>query len=480
MALKEKHEPLFGLIFFDQLLFSTWFWRKDLSLPMSTKQKMMYNDLSEKRLNCTGRKTAKTILLESRVVRESCIHRGVLQEPDEALLFFPGDTHRNPVRDRIVSRFDNHVVFQHFLEKYNKNEDILLTKTGLLWNIKIEGTSGKETNMVGFRTIFIFGDELAFGNQACETGRKQTALPGCQWMYCGVPNGVRNSPFFELDQTHLGDAWSRHKLTSLDNPMYAHEYGSMEEAIAQLEKEYGNKNSQGFVTQVLGKWGEEAYSAFPPSMIASRRELPFFIREYMGAEIEGAIQRNDLETLFRIPRVNAQRYAIGVDFGYAQDPAIIMVAYETHNDAYDRSEWLQLARLKFRQTSGIHQAKCIDFLNRVLFNSRVQAIACDKYDVLTALTNTDEADSLGHKDNYAEKTFCSQPQGTMIITDSQGDPILDEKGKPVTMRTKQWMTEQLRKAMSYANSNLPHQFDPVPNIKNHQPSYTSIHNHLKE
>ena len=457
MPLREKTIPYFGLLFFDQYLFSTFFWQKDLSLPMSTKQKVMYNDKSEKRLNCTGRKTAKTILLEGTVIRTSCVHEGDMASMDEGMFFTPGDVHMTRVRDRIMSKFETHDVFKHFKVSYNKNAGVLDLATGLRWYFAIEGSSGRETNMVGKTCKFIYGDELAFGNQACEMGRKQTALPGCEWMYCGVPNGVRNSPFYELDQTHLGDDWSRHHLTSFDNPMYAHEYGTMAEAIKRLERDYGDRHSQGFVTQALGEWGEETYSAFPLSMIASR-PLPFAALEFTGAEIEQAIQENSLDMLIRLPRVGMERYVIGIDYGYSQDPAVLILAYETRNNKLDRHEWLQLAKIKLIQVPAIHQARIIDYINQML-GRKVRAVVSDRYDVITALTNKDTADSLGHKDNYADKTYCSAPQGIMQLTDYAGNPIVDENtGKPVTMRTKQWMTEQLRNSMSYANSELPHPY----------------------
>ena len=455
--LREKSIPYLGFTFFDQVLFSTFFWERDLSLPMSTKQKVMYNDMSEKRLNCTGRKTAKTILLEGAVTRISCVHEGSMDSMDEGMFFTPGDVHMTRVRDRIMSKFETHDVFRHFKIKYNKNDGVLDIATGLRWYFRIEGSSGRETNMVGPTCIYMLGDELAFGNQACEMGRKQTALPGCRWMYCGVPNGVRNSPFYELDQTHLGDEWSRHKLTSLDNPMYSDKYGSAEAALKKLEREYGDRNSQGFVTQVLGEWGEEAYSAFPLSMIASR-QLPFMFMEFTGNEIEHAIQENSLDRLIRLPRTGADRYAIGLDYGYSQDPAILILAYETYNNQLERYEWLELARMKFIQVPAIHQAKVINFINQSL-DRRVKAIVSDRYDVITSLTNKDSSDSLGNQDNYSEKTYCSAPQGTMELIDHTGAPVIDDKtGKPVMMRTKQWMTEQLRNSMSYANSNILHPY----------------------
>jgi len=240
--------------------------------------------------------------------------------------------------------------------------------------------------------------------------------------------------------------------------MYTHEYGTKKKAIKVLEKEYGDRNEQGFVTQVLGLWGEEAYSAFPPSMICRRLGMPFISVEMGGTEVDRLIQRDMLAERLRIPRVDASRYAIGLDYGYAQDPAVMMVAYEAYNQEKQRYEWLLLAKIRVWQVPAIHQARILDFLNRELFGKKVQGIATDEYEVLNALTNTDTPDSLGHKDDYESKCIQSSPQGVMEITDEHGEPVKDSFGKPVKKRRKQWMTEELRNAMSYANLDLPRDY----------------------
>jgi len=454
MPLEEKiaEDPFFGLIFHDQILFDQFFWEKDLWLPMTVPQKVMHGDTSPKRLNCTGRKTSKTILLEGTLIRWGCIHEGDEDSPDEAMFFTPGESHMVPVRDRIISKLQGDTILKHFRKAYNKNEGTLDLRTGLRWYLKIEGTSGTERNMVGPRTIYMLGDELAFGIQAAETGRKQTALPGCKWMYCGVPNGVRNSPFFELDQTHLGNSWSRHKLNSLDNPMYEHDHGSVEEALKSLADDYGGVNTQGFVTQVMGLWGEEAYSAFPPEAIAQREDMPYTYLEFRGAYVKSLIDSGLLASQIKLPRVNAKRYVIGIDYGYAQDPAVIMIFYEL-----SPNDWQELARIKLYRVPTPHQAKIIDVINRELLDRRVAVICTDRPDVVASLTNTDEPTSLGNLDNYADKCVLSDPTGTAILKDEMGKEIIQD-GKPLKMRRKEWMTEVLRKAMAYANAKLPHPY----------------------
>lgn len=454
MPLEEKiaEDPFFGLLFYDQILFSQFFWDKDLSLPMSVPQKVMYGDVSERRLNCTGRKTGKTVLIEGTIIRLGCIHEGDPVSPDEAMFFAPGQTHMAPVRDRVVSKLVGHSIFKHFLAKFNKNEGVLEFSTGLKWIVAIEGTSGQENNMVGFRTIYMLGDELAFGNHACERGRKQTALPGCKWMYCGVPNGVRDTPFYELDQTHLGNSWSRHKLNSFDNPGTIAYYGGVEATMDAIATEYGGVNTQGFVTQALGLWGEEAYSAFPPEAVAQRLGLPYTYLEFRGSYIKNLIDSNLLASQIRLPRVNAQRYVIGLDYGYAQDPAVIMIFYEL-----ERGDWQQLARIKLWRVPTPHQAKIIDVINRELLERRVAVICTDRPDVMASLTNTDEKTSLGNLDNYADKCILSDPTGTAILKDEMGKEM-QKDGKPIKMRRKEWMTEILRKAMAYANAKLPNPY----------------------
>jgi len=439
MPLEEKPSEdklLFGLLLHDPILFPRFFWKDELSLPLSFNQRLMYGDQSERILYCTGRKTAKTIRLESKIIQKSIEHQGGYAE---AMFFTPGQVHMAPVRDRIISRLNRNPLFRAIKGDFNKNEGLLQFGTGLKWFFRIEGSSGTEENMVGPRCIYIYGDELAFGGERCHKARFQTALPGCEWLYAGVPAGVRDSPFYRLDQTEEGVGWSKHKLTSYDNPIYQNE-----EARQRLVKDHGGVNTQQYITQVLGQWGEEVFSSFPPGTIAIKPTLPYAYQELTGNQVERMIKDNTLGLQVRLPRVGAERYIISMDYGFSPDPSVIGVFYE-HNP----KTWYQLARFKLLRVTPLHQAKFLDYLNVDLLDRKVVCISCDKVDIRQILINKDETTSLGHRDDYEAKCLDSNPGGTVEM--AEGTEI-------VKVRRKQWMTEELRKSMSYANLGVPYDY----------------------
>lgn len=440
MPLKEKvteNRLLFGLLLHDRIAFRRFFWSTELSLPLSFDQRLMCADDSERVLNCTGRKTAKTINLEALVIQIGLLHESGYAE---AMFFTPGQAQMSPVRDRIVSRLNSNALFRAIKENFNKNEGILDFKGGLRFFFKIEGSSGTEENMVGLRCIHIIGDELAFGNQRCHDARFQTALPGCTWTYAGVPNGVRDTPFYRLDQTDQGLGWSKHKMTTYANPIY-----QTEKAKEKLVKDYGGENTQEYVTQVLGEWGEEVFSSFPPGSIAIKKELPYEYQEFTGKQIERFIKSETLSSYIRLPRVSADRYIVSMDHGFSPDPSTIMVFYEAKD-----KEWHQLARFKLLRVADLHQAKVLDFINVELLERKVACICTDDIGIIQALQNKDEATSLGYSDDYEAKCFLAQPGGTIEVG--------EEEGEPIKKRLKQWMMEELRKSMTYANLKIPYDY----------------------
>jgi len=123
-----------------------------------------------------------------------------------------------------------------------------------------------------------------------------------------------------------------------------------------------------------------------------------------------------------------------------------------------RYEWQELARIKLYRATAQHQAKLLDAINRILLGGKVVAIATDELAVITAMLNTDEPTSVGNLDDYETKVVWSNPMGTTIVTDDEGKEVLDDQQKPVKMRRKQWMTEETRNAMAYANLELPYPF----------------------
>jgi hypothetical protein len=325
-----SNELKFGILMRDLLLFPLYFWKADLTIPHTRKdlpeewrgkqvvtkeQKLMFCDDSQKVLLCTARKIAKTLMIERDVVQMGILNDRRDGGLDEAMFFTPRDSHMAPVRARIFSKMNGVPLFRLFKVRTSRTEGgagTLEFRGHLKWHLRIEGVSATDVNMAGLRAKYMLGDELAFGNEICHNSRGQTALPGSKWKYCGVPNGVRNTPFYRIDQTSAGRTWSRHKYPSSANPLYR-----SKEAWETLLEFYGGVNSQGFITQALGEWGTEVFSSFPPGTIAIK-DLPFLYIELTNKEVGNAGEEIRLAKFIQLPdKVSPQAiYQAVIGYGH--------------------------------------------------------------------------------------------------------------------------------------------------------------------
>lgn len=91
----------------------------------------------------------------------------------------------------IRSSEDQSPLFRVLVVSTSKNDGVLKWHTNVIYHWRIDGTAGDDRNMVGLRLDEIICDEAVFTVWACHSSRKQSALPGCEWLYTGVPNSVR-------------------------------------------------------------------------------------------------------------------------------------------------------------------------------------------------------------------------------------------------------------------------------------------------
>ena len=213
-----------GLNLTAQLLFSTHFQKSDLGLEPTVPQKLMFLDASKRILLCTSRNVGKTISLIGRILRDIAIYlpQGGRQD-EEILVFAPAEGHLMPVIDRLYANIARQPFFRHLVSLWSRGDKPkLITKTGLTVHGRIEGSSNTAVNMVGLHPFKIYGDECAFGDFINHReGRVASAMPETKWLYAGVPNGVRTSPFYELDQKQMGHGWSKHKFSIITgNPRF--------------------------------------------------------------------------------------------------------------------------------------------------------------------------------------------------------------------------------------------------------------------
>src|SRR3990167_2276464 len=420
----------------DELLFLLLFFNDDLPLETSIEQKCLALDRSQRVLACTGRKIAKTIVIESKVLRLGLYHTHKGSGVTEAMVFTPRDAQLSPIVDRIFARIDRNPFLKEFVADRRRGEaPTLRFHSGLLWYFRIEGVSGTDQNMVGLRARFILGDEMAFGNQICHTSRIQTALPTCEWWYSGVPNGLRSSPFYRLDQTTEGKQWSRHKYPTFINPLYQNP-----DARKQLETAYGGKNTHGYRTQVLGEWGDELITSFPPGTMAVHNG------PYFTAELTSAVENNKQAILRALgfPSIRGEQFAIGLDYGFSPDPTELLVAAQR-----GPNRWECVCRITMRQVALPIQMLVVRVLNEKILAGPLASFCTDKIELVQMLQTDDPV---------KEAAFIrSVPGGTTEALDTQGRTITQEKDgveSPVMVRVKEHLTDRLRAFMLNASLGL--------------------------
>ena len=365
-----EEEVLAGLVLIDPVLFRLFFFKDDLPLPPSSEQKLMFGDESSRVLECTARKIGKTLDLEATVLQDGLIRQG--DGIDECLFFTPGDAHLTPVVDRIYGRIDRTPFWKMLVRDQRRGESTLLEfYSGSRWYFRIEGMTGTDKNVVGLRAKKIVADEQAFANPKVYTSLLQTALPGCVWKMAGVPSptGARTSTLYQLDQTPQGKGWSKHNYSTFINPLYQNP-----ESQQRLVDDYEGVETVGYITQVLGLWGEATSSSFPPDAIAVT-ERPYFIKRLVDVT---AKEMERLPLLLAVPTVRCREFAIGWDYGYSPDPSVVHFAVKFD----DADDWYCYLKLEMRRVPIQLQVQIIDYLRLHTFSGKFLSLSTDKADAV--------------------------------------------------------------------------------------------------
>jgi hypothetical protein len=435
-----------GLVVKDRVLFRRHFFRDQLSLEPSTEQKLMWCDNSQRVLFCTGRKLAKTISIESEILQVGLLHKSLGDGVDEALMWTPNDVHMVPLVDRIFSRIDRNAIFTGCVRERRRGDNTILEfRGGLRWYFRIEGLNGTDKNVVGLRACILLGDEQAFGQESIYKSLIMSAMPNARWIMAGVPNGVRRSPFYQLDQTKLGDKWSRHKYTTYINPLY---YGP--EAKARLIDDYGGENTHGYKTQVLGEWGEEMFTSFPPGAIAIGEQ------KFFNVELS-RLEKEDIDRLplrIGVGSIRCKRFIISLDYGYSPDPSILGGFYSDDDEA---RVWRQFLQIQMNQVAQPHQVDVILYVMKSIFHGQFMGFASDHLSTVQSLqqkVTEEQAGMIMHSSPGSSTEF-----NLKVIRDEEPDlyRVLseeDRKKETVNIHNKQLWTEWMRNWMINANQGI--------------------------
>jgi len=463
LHIEENNDALaLGIVLFDQLLFSLFFQSGDLSIEPTVPQKLMFLDRSRRVLLCTSRNVAKTVSLIGRMMRDVATHlnvkrrKGVASHIDEIMLTTPTEGQLNPIVDKLFGNLTHTPGLKCLVKEYHKGDaPELITTTNLKLYARIEGTSGTDRNMVGIHPIKIYGDEQAFSSAVNHRSRLMGAFYDTEWVYAGVPNGVRGTPFYNLDQTGDGDNWSKHHMSALDaNPRFRGPNATKHRK--QLIKDYGGEHSPEYIMQVLGEWGDEAMSSFPPGSVSWSNDIPYFISILSGKDVEVAIKTHALPMSMRIPQVRCQSALIGWDYGFSPDPTTFLVAVQTGND----SIWRTYCRVSLYQTALPHQIEVLKFIVNTILSNRLTMLSVDSQPAYQLLISDD------NKHIFQGKIKLTNQGGAVEIDLDTGEFIKEDRRmqsdiqakrrlkRTAIQRRKYFLTEMFRRYMMNALLNI--------------------------
>lgn len=441
-----EEELLFSIALQDGYLFAMLFWPDDFSLPLSVEQKILMLDTSKKQVWSLGRKILKTLSIERDIMWSVVMH--FLKNTTtlyESMFVTPREAHMVPVRDRVFAKINQEPFFYGLIKEKNKSgggSGMIESVNGYKWHFRIEGISGTDENVVGIRAHKVIKDEGAFGNWGVHNSLIMTAYPDADWKITGVPNGVRGTPFYEIDtKPEKFKGWSRHKYSTYINPLY-----KSPELKQELIDSYGGETTQGYKTQVLGEWGDEAFSSFPTDSIAidKSKQAPKVIRELIRKQILD--NESSLSSLLPFPRFQNVQYCIGLDYGYSPDPTEICIAY-----SYGDGIWRQLSRIRLTRVEMPLQATFINWLVSVPLENRVVRISTDDIKFVQTMNDRDK-----FGDKYVNIMHFANVGGSTLITDASGVPILDSTGKEIKKRNKQYYTDELKQIFYHTLLNSPY------------------------
>ena len=378
-------ELALGLITCSNYLWTLFFFKEEISMEPTIQQKVTFCDVSRRILLCTSRHVAKTIGLRARLTKEmfTFMPNEETNKREEILFVTPAQVHMSQFINKFYADIDQQPLFKSLIlgDKRRGDAPEFVTKTRLYFYGRIEGVAGNGRNMQGPHPRLVMGDEMEFTSTIDHQYRIAGAQPDARWIYAGVPNGLRNTPFYRLDTTKAGAKnWSRHKYNIKANPVFL----INKKYRKELEEEYGGKDSPEYITQILGEWGDEAASSFPPGSVKWGTHSVYTSKTIYN-NLQEAIVNNTLPSIIRVPQVQCYRAVCGWDFGTSPDPANFTIAVQYEQGA----PWMTYARVALYQVPVDKQIIVLKYLWTSVMNYKCMMVSVDSQECYQML-NADE------------------------------------------------------------------------------------------
>lgn len=277
----------------------------------------------------------------------------------EQLLVTPNTNQLTPLLDRLILKFTASPLLKEFLgNNVNRSKGTLDFKFGgrnHRFYARIAG-SRESNNLVGLHIPKISGDEMqlfpitAF-NQLQPT--LNTWEPKVQEIYCGVPNGLRNSTLYELDIRR--PKYKKYRIPSPNNP-----YFTLDDWNDSLRK-YGGIEEDIFQQLVLGRHGSASFQVIPRDAFILE---PYDFYSYRFSNND-KLKGKRFEDILKLHPVRGQDAIImSIDTGFT-DPTVIQVI------GVKGDEYRTFVRYRLTKIDYPEQERIIHFLSKAYNPSRI-------------------------------------------------------------------------------------------------------------
>jgi len=326
----------------------------------------------------------------------------------------PGKVHLEPVWSSLVRRFRGNSFLKFFLDNragINNSEYILKLQNNSQLMCRLAGQTGTGVNFIGLHTPVVIIDESGYFPWSAWTELQpilNTFEPGFKMIASGVPTGLRERNVnYHCDRENSN--YTKHKISALQNPRFTDD-----DRLKALEL-YGDEESDDYIHLVLGLHGKPVFALFDRNNM-SISNYPVYKLVLDGTKYFDNITEyiGKLAVLPGLPDKDS-KCLIGVDLGYTEPTAIVIMIMEKNNNFKFHS------RITLNKVNYFIQEKIIDYLDTKF---RPFIIGIDEGSagkaVIPRLQEHEEFLHKNFKDRVVPINFSSQ---IVLGSDSEGNEI---------------------------------------------------------
>lgn len=295
-----------------------------------------------------------SVVLEDKIIYDVVNQDIQLPVTPEIALVTANQNQMTPLLNRVILRFSASKLLKSFLRNnINRQEGVMKfpiwsAAKPLIFHFRIAGSRG-ENNMVGLHIPRIIGDEMQLFPLNAFT-QLQPAYnqwePKRQQVHAGVPNGLRNSVLYLLDQQTR--KYKKYHIPSHNNPYY-----TQEDDIDNIKK-YGGENDDRYQQLVLGRHGSAAFQVIPRETITTET-FQFYNYRYNSGHIHKGLTYKDVLDRPKLPETVVSTL-VAIDPGFV-DPTVIQII-----GADNKGIWRTYVRYRLTRIDFNEQERIIDWI----------------------------------------------------------------------------------------------------------------------